>query len=78
MNFSDNMWYILAVIATSILLLASTIYTLRNILKIWRKGSPTHAEKNSETENSVGTFDDKEPDTSLARGIFRLKLVKRA
>ncbi|XP_063444442.1 matrix-remodeling-associated protein 7-like isoform X2 [Mytilus trossulus] len=41
MEAFDSSLYSIAVTATVVLLFASTIYTLRNILKIWRKGAPS-------------------------------------
>ncbi|XP_052071375.1 matrix-remodeling-associated protein 7-like [Mytilus californianus] len=67
MEAFDSSLYSIAVTATVVLLFASTIYTLRNILKIWRKGAPSpvssektiNATHNLDRDESEGDENDK-------------------
>lgn len=61
MAADDSTWYMLTISITSILLVLSTIYTIRNVLKIWRKGSPIPvSDKTSPGEKTIGENTDEE------------------
>ena len=74
MELFDNTWYGLAASATAILLIASTLYTIRNILKIWRKGKPVPVPvEKDETNSGINEDDCNEDQKPLLEGNFVCK-----
>jgi hypothetical protein len=73
MDLFDNTWYTAAVSITVVILIASSIYTIRNIMKIWKSGTPTPVSaKNSDNTNENANTDDEveEIDRPAFEGIF--------
>jgi hypothetical protein len=73
MDLFDNTWYTAAVSITVVILIASSIYTIRNIMKIWKLGTPTPVSaKISDNTNEKANTDDEveEIDRPAFEGIF--------